>query len=1547
MKRRCISLMVTICFLAQQAAFSQTMPIPQPPADMFRPVHLRSLSFQPSVPSVELVLDSGERIAAPAAARASADILMEYFLVGLSLPNDVFWVNLRPDSPHEIIDPRLEKTEVGRIMLEADVQLKKDLAGLTSLDTQTGRRYWEQLYAKAGQLFSGDTLEIPALTRPWIVPGEVIIAQTPNGAYIYKATLSVMLEQDYLKDQQASFADPRMKELNDYSSQLVRTLLLPQLVRQVNTARRYAQLRQVYYSLVLAQWFKQRYAGQRRAGAHPLIERIDSFNLKRLTSKTAWSKMTYFKAYETSFSKGEYRKEEQLHSASGTVVRTYFSGGAVINAQQALRSPGAVVNAVNGRIPPGADSLRFTYDLSDRDGGKTVSVSRVERDVQVKVGTSGWRARMDTGEFTADNVGRLAKAIALVLLEQVASGDYVPNNGEALRVLVAYDARKGGREFAQRIVEVLAANGIEADIGSEYATTPAVIAQTRESLGEKAYDLALHVTASHNDVRYNGIKFLQNGVVAPDSLTGQFAARANDETSNADYRMIPFEQLQVKQVDIIEDTIARYRQTFPELVAAVKAYRASHPDFDLVVDILHGSAGPYVRLFEEMGAKIVRTAPMREGTYPRETFLEDGEEKLYRPEPKELFLDKQAFETFSTTAADGSMYIGIDGDGDRAAVWVKKAGRAVEFAPNKLGPLYAWYLLSSGRTTDAACLAKTLPTTYAMDVLAKKYGLPLYVTPVGSKHFAPYMRDSSGEKAAVVFEESGHAGLRIGTQTWFDDATTQALLMLEIVAHYQADLVSVMGMSQEAIGYASVDKRVNKDLTEELKEKIRSPLLNDPAGLALRIEKAVGARAEDISVTTSDDRVVPLETLINDKLKINANEGMHLQFVFPQGVAWVQVRLSSTEPVARLYTEAANDRLRQTLENAVSTALGIEQTGAVAASEDEELSTAESARLARIEPAVRHMIAAGLFGEGLSAQQQDELVSLFNEEIGAEGPAARLGWVIPPSWKEVETVLQRFLDLKAVKGKKNFVFSGMGGSINTVKAVNTLMHFLAQQGLIASDYRIYTIDNPDGAAMQELLGTLGDEALRQTLVVGISKSVTTQETQALLKTLREKFLANQLALEDHFLWMIDEENKANMAKTGWSADTATMPIQVDGETDIGGRFTAPHTLIYLIPALLMLNGDMDAMQRGWENYLTAVSRLQGQAAAKADEAYGQNAQRFALVVKDRVVARALRTWVVQLVEESLGSKKEGFDPKTVVITEDQTGDFKDFYQIRFDLPGTDLVTDMMLNMYFSQLFVALLARHQRINFVVQDAVKEYKKGANDDVTQAVPRGLSVSLENIADYNRQLWESKEFIEPVFFGHLTAAQREYIETVLKRAFPSEKLRNLAFFFEGPDWNHHSFQAAFANKDTYFLLLTKPDYMAEIPGISAEIMAQNAHDLQDIVFRTYNSIQDKAGYFEINDSGLWESRDGGDTQRTAVAAPKTTGGVDLRAVPVRAVSAAAFPVSLNDAGLAVFCRDKRDGKPCAASLEYVAGLLRQQEETLVPAAEELKQALAYLSS
>ena len=375
--KKLISLFISFCLILEQSVlptgrqvFAQSIDLshyfansakPVFQSDKFRPLHLRYLGYDNLSQDFKLLLDQGdtkkEDLENKTYIEENTQTLLKYFFIGLSLPNDKFWVNLRPDAPENIIDDDLAKTDVGKILLEADLQLKKDTASFTSPQTPEGKVYWDKLYKKAGELFGTENITIPTLTRPWIVPGEIIIREAPDNAYIYKATLKVMLEEDYLSNQKTeelknqrtayNFSDPRLKELNQYSTQLIKELIIPKLTYQVNTSKRYAPLRQVYYSLILAQWFKARYRSQSteyRAQrtedrkANNYLRLIDSGNLTNLILKEPYDKQAYFRQYQKSFQDGEYNLQEIVRTPYGQSIRRYVSGGANLSAGSGIEA---------------------------------------------------------------------------------------------------------------------------------------------------------------------------------------------------------------------------------------------------------------------------------------------------------------------------------------------------------------------------------------------------------------------------------------------------------------------------------------------------------------------------------------------------------------------------------------------------------------------------------------------------------------------------------------------------------------------------------------------------------------------------------------------------------------------------------------------------------------------------------------------------------------------------------------------------------------------------------------------------------------------------------------------------------------------------------------------------------------------------------------------------------------------------------------------------------------------------------------------------------
>ncbi len=368
--RRILSILLIFCFVFEQTSFAQiagqlnisgflsSLSQSFTQSDKFRPVHLRYLAYNQKDNTFKLLLDKGSQEEIPSKSQANeledqTKTLFQYFLIGLSLPNDYFWVNLRPDSPDNIIDRQLAQTDIGRVMLEADLQLKKDTALATSPQTPEGKLYWDKLYKKAGELFGNENITIPTLTRPWIVPNEIIIRETADSAYIYKATLKVMLESDYLKACKSpitstdyTFKDPRLKVLNEYSSQLIRELIIPKLNKEINSSKKYASLRQVYYSLILAQWFKARFQGKNTDYANFIDRKI----LTNLTSRSSYSKDAYFKAYQESFRDGEYNIQEPTYTSAGRVIRSYFSGGMVLDIRMSVTGQPAAIDSQAGNI---------------------------------------------------------------------------------------------------------------------------------------------------------------------------------------------------------------------------------------------------------------------------------------------------------------------------------------------------------------------------------------------------------------------------------------------------------------------------------------------------------------------------------------------------------------------------------------------------------------------------------------------------------------------------------------------------------------------------------------------------------------------------------------------------------------------------------------------------------------------------------------------------------------------------------------------------------------------------------------------------------------------------------------------------------------------------------------------------------------------------------------------------------------------------------------------------------------------------------------------
>ncbi len=457
---------------------------------------------------------------------------------------------------------------------------------------------------------------------------------------------------------------------------------------------------------------------------------------------------------------------------------------------------------------------------------------------------------------------------------------------------------------------------------------------------------------------------------------------------------------------------------------------------------------------------------------------------------------------------------------------------------------------------------------------------------------------------------------------------------------------------------------------------------------------------------------------------------------------------------------------------------------------------------------------------GRQNQNEVDNSNLF-KEIGFDRGFPRLGWVKPPSWNMVELVLRR-LD-RYLENKDQFVFIGMGGSINGIKTLHAL----------APGAPVYCLDSLDPEAVRGTIGAISDKS--RTLVIPITKSGTTTESQLLARTFQE-FLGE--GWQEQFLWLSDREAFEKLDALGWQ-ECSRDTIQIDGHSDIGGRFTSPHTLIFILPLYLMLNRDLNRLKTVYTEYLSLVEQIDRDAQALARQYRECDSAFFFVPVRQKIKAE-ITTWITQLFQESLGSKKDGFYAKTIVGATEQEG----FLPVDFDLSGQDDYVYLMGLMHYLHIFVASFAFYKNINFVNQPSVEKYKQTMKtlENAELIVPE--KTDLEKLMnDIEGRLSPSMRFIEVLLYFHPSGELLRRLEEFLLERFPGK----VSFIFLGSDWNHHSFQAAFKDIYSLYVILTK-DYLKEVPGLSAETLENNITTMRRICQATYQTIEDKALYLSL---------------------------------------------------------------------------------------------------
>ena len=198
---------------------------------------------------------------------ASLNLSSDALFTWLALDPGQFWVNLNPDTPETIVDEQFGSTDAGRVLLQADYDMKAAFAKLSNPDTELGKKHWDSLERSPDGGICYDW------TRLWIEPQPAKVRTDGDQLYILDAPLQVQIEQmdiDWTPPGEETCLETAPKDIVERNTQRIVDDFEQPLEDYVNTAPEFADMRRVYTTRVAAEWIKDRDA--KRPGAfHDII----------------------------------------------------------------------------------------------------------------------------------------------------------------------------------------------------------------------------------------------------------------------------------------------------------------------------------------------------------------------------------------------------------------------------------------------------------------------------------------------------------------------------------------------------------------------------------------------------------------------------------------------------------------------------------------------------------------------------------------------------------------------------------------------------------------------------------------------------------------------------------------------------------------------------------------------------------------------------------------------------------------------------------------------------------------------------------------------------------------------------------------------------------------------------------------------------------------------------------------------------------------------------------------------------------------------------
>ncbi|KAK9363975.1 hypothetical protein V1504DRAFT_399329 [Lipomyces starkeyi] len=497
-----------------------------------------------------------------------------------------------------------------------------------------------------------------------------------------------------------------------------------------------------------------------------------------------------------------------------------------------------------------------------------------------KPGTSGLRKKVTV--FQQPNYTE--NFIQAILLS-------IPEGAENATLVIGGDGRYYNTEVVQLIAKISAANGVaKVIIGQDgILSTPAAshIIRKRKATG------GILLTASHNPGGPNadfGIKYnLSNGGPAPESVTDKIY-EVTTKIQSYEISAIPdidlstigtksYGNLTVDIIDSTADYVVMLKEIFD--FGLIKSFLASKPEFKVLFDSLSGVTGPYGKAIfvDELGlpeSSIQNFKPLPDfgGGHPDPNLTY-----------AKSLVDKVDAENIPFGAAS-------DGDGDRNMIY----GANAFVSPGDSVAIIAHHAdkIPYFKQGGVHGLARSMPTSGALDLVAKAKGLNLYEVPTGWKFFTALF---DAKKLSICGEESFGTGsdhIREKDGLWAIVAWLNIIAGVakekpgeESIAAIQSEFWKTYGRTFfTRYDYENVDSDGAKKVIDELAEKIK----NKDTFVGSSIGGVSVVEADDFSYTDLDGSV-------------SARQGLYVKF---DDGSRIVVRLSGTGSsgaTIRLYIE--------------------------------------------------------------------------------------------------------------------------------------------------------------------------------------------------------------------------------------------------------------------------------------------------------------------------------------------------------------------------------------------------------------------------------------------------------------------------------------------------------------------------------------------------------------------------------------------------------------------------------------------------------------------